>query len=120
MRVGNLIKPGVAGGGGTVQELIDTGPTISHAEFVKIVNSLVAFPRGGNVELSQIDIPTLILYGENEPSPMRDHAVLMSELIPNTVAVTEIPDAGHTSNIDNPVFFTEALHEFLNGRIYNN
>jgi len=120
MRVGNLIKPGVAGEGGTVQELIDTGPTISHAEFVKIVNSLVAFPRGGNVELSQIDVPTLIFYGENEPSFMRDHAVLMGELIPNTATVTEIPDAGHASNIDNPVFFTEALQEFLDGWVYNN
>ena len=119
MRVGNLIKPGVAGEGGIVQELIDTGSTITHAEFVKIVNSLVAFPRGGNVELSQIDIPTLILYGENEPSLMRDHAVLMSELIPNAAAVTEIPDAGHASNIDNPMFFTEALQGFLNGRIHN-
>lgn len=115
MRLGNYIKPGVAGEGGTVQELIDTGATISHAEFVKIVNSLVAFPRGRNVKLSQIDVPTLILYGENEPSLMRDHAVLMGELIPNTKSVTEIPDAGHASNIDNPEFFTEAVREFLDG-----
>ena len=120
MRIGNLIKPGVAGEGGTIQELIDTGPSISHAEFVKIVNSLVAFPRGSNVELPQIGVPTLILYGENEPSLMRDHAVLMSELIPTTEAATEIPDAGHASNIDNPVFFTEALREFLDGRVYSN
>lgn len=120
MRVGNVIKPGVAGEEGTIQELIDTGPTITHAEFVKIVNSLVAFPRESNVELSQTDVPTLVLYGENEPSLMRDHAVLMSELIPNTAAVTEIPDAGHASNIDNPVFFTEALREFLTGRVYSN
>ncbi|WP_256411637.1 alpha/beta fold hydrolase [Halorubrum rubrum] len=119
MRVGNLIKPGVVGEGGTVQELIDTGPTISHVEFVKIVNSLVAFPRGGNVDLSQIDVPALILYGEDEPSLMRYHAVLMGELIPNTAGVTEIPDAGHASNIDNPAFFTEALQKFLNGRVYN-
>ncbi|GAB7008382.1 alpha/beta fold hydrolase [Halorubrum trueperi] len=115
MRLGNFVKPGVAGEGGTVQELIDAGATISHAEFVKIVNSLVAFPRGGNVELSRIDAPTLILYGENEPSLMRNHAVLMGELIPNTKSVTEIPDAGHASNIDNPVFFTEAVRKFLGG-----
>ncbi|WP_123623520.1 alpha/beta fold hydrolase [Halorubrum sp. CSM-61] len=117
MAVGDLIKPGVAGEGGTVQELIDTGPTISHAEFVKIVDSLVAFPRGGDVELSRIDVPTLVLYGENEPSLMRDHAALMGELIPNAVSVTEIPDAGHASNIDNPAFFTEAVREFLDGPV---
>lgn len=120
LRVGNFIKPGVAREGGTIQKLVDTGPTIPHAEFVKIVNSLVAFPRGGNVELSQIDVPTLILYGEDEPSLMRDHAVLMGELIPNTAAVTAIPDAGHASNIDNPVFFTEALRDFLEGRVHSN
>jgi pimeloyl-ACP methyl ester carboxylesterase len=120
MRVGNLIKPGVAGEGGTVQELVDTGPMINHTEFVKIVHSLAAFSRSGNVELSQISVPTLILYGENEPSLMRDHAVMMGKLIPNTSTVTEIPGAGHASNIDNPVFFTEALQEFLNGWAYNN
>jgi pimeloyl-ACP methyl ester carboxylesterase len=119
MRVGNLIKPGVAGQEGTIQELIDTGSTITHAEFVKIVGSLVAFPRASNVALSEIDVPTLILYGENEPSLMRDHAVLMSKLIPNTTAVTEIPDAGHASNIDNPVIFTETIREFLGGRVYS-
>lgn len=119
IRVGNVIKPGVAGESGTVQELIDTAPTIPHAEFVKIVDSLVAFPRSSSVPLSQIDVPTLVLYGENEPSLMRDHAVLMGELIPNTVAVTEIPDAGHASNIDNPDVFTEALREFLDGGVYD-
>lgn len=113
MRVGNRIRPGVAGDGATVQDLIDTGPTISHAEFVKIVDSLVDFPRGGTVDLSTVDVPTLILYGENEPSLMRDHAVLMGELLPNATAVTEIPDAGHASNIDNPAFFTDAVREFL-------
>ena len=120
MRVGNLIKPGVAGEGETIQELIDTGPTISHTEFAKIVRSLVVFPRDGTVTLSQIEVPTLILYGENEPSLMRDHAVLMSELIPTTEGVTEIPDAGHASNIDNAMFFTEAVRQFLTGRISRN
>jgi pimeloyl-ACP methyl ester carboxylesterase len=117
MRVGNLLKSGVAGDGATVQELIDTAPTISHAEFVKIVDSLVAFPRGGTVDLSRIDAPTLVLYGEHEPSLMRDHAKLLSELIRTARAATEVPDAGHASNIDNPAFFTEALREFLDGDV---
>lgn len=118
MYVGNLVKPGIAGEGETVQELIDTGPTISHAEFAKIVRSLVVFPRADDVTLSQIDVPALILYGEHEPSLVRDHAVLMSELLPATEGVTEIPDAGHASNIDNAVFFTAALRQFLTGRVY--
>lgn len=120
MRVGNLIKPGVAGRGETIQELIDTAPTISHAEFVKIVTSLVAFTRASNVALSRIDAPTLILYGEDEPSLMRDHAALMGRLIRNTVAVTEIPDAGHASNIDNSACFTEAVREFVDRRVSSN
>ncbi|WP_435073739.1 alpha/beta fold hydrolase [Halorubrum sp. HHNYT27] len=56
IRAGNVIKPGVAGEGGIVQELIDTTPTIPHEEFVKIVDALVAFPRGGNIKLSQIGV----------------------------------------------------------------
>lgn len=44
---------------------------------------------------------------------MRDHAVLMSELIPNAAPAVEIPDAGHASNIDNPAFLTNAVREFL-------
>jgi pimeloyl-ACP methyl ester carboxylesterase len=119
MRVGDFIKPGVAGEGGTVQELIDTGPTIAHAEFVKIVDSLVAFPRESDVELSRIDAPTLLLYGENEPSLMRDHARLMGERIPTAQAVTELPNAGHASNIDNPAFFTEAVRQFLDERVWS-
>lgn len=118
MRVGNVIKPGVAGDGRTVQNLVDTGPTIPHAEFGKIVDSLVAFTRGSDVALSRITVPTLVLYGENEPSFVRKHATLMGELIPTTVAVTGIPDAGHASNIDNPEFFTEVLREFLDERVY--
>ena len=117
LRVGNLLKPGVAGEGGTIQDLIDTGPTISHAEFVKIVDSLVSFPRGDDVVLSRIDAPTLVLYGEDEPSFVRDHAVLLGELIRDAGTVTEIPDAGHASNIDNPVFFTEAVRQFLHERV---
>lgn len=117
MRIGNIVKPGVAGAEGTIQELIDSGPTISHEEFVKIVASLVAFPRGGNVDLSRIDVPTLVLYGENEPSLVRDHALLMGELIPDTVAVTEVLNAGHASNVDAPAFFTEAVREFLDGPV---
>lgn len=110
--VGERVKPGVAGDGVTVQQLIDEGPTISHAEFAKIIDFLVSFPRT-DLDLSHVEVPTLVLYGENEPSLMHQHAALLGERIPGTTAVTEIPDAGHASNIDNPAFFTDAVRGLL-------
>jgi pimeloyl-ACP methyl ester carboxylesterase len=105
--IGQRLKPGVAGDSVTIQQLIDNGPTIPHNEFVKIVRSLVAFPMS-DLDLSNIDCPTVVLYGENEPSFVHRQAQVIADAIP-TASIREIRGAGHASNLDNPEEFTAAV-----------
>lgn len=105
--IGQRLKPGVAGDSVTIQQLIDNGPTIPHNEFVKIVRSLVAFPMS-DLNLSNIDCPTVVLYGENEPSFVHRQAQVIADAIP-TASIREIRGAGHASNLDNPEEFTAAV-----------
>ena len=53
-----------------------------------------------------------MLYGEHEAAFVRRHAAKLAAELPD-VRVREVPDAGHTSNLDDPAFFTGALREFL-------
>jgi pimeloyl-ACP methyl ester carboxylesterase len=111
--VGNRLSPGVAGDGMTTQRLMEEAPTISHAEFVKIANSMARFPES-DLDASQITAPTLVMLGEDLPAVLQDmHRRLAEELTNTAVELTVIPDAGHASNIDNPTFFSTAVQEFL-------
>lgn len=110
LRVGNLLKPGVAGDETTVQRLVDEGPTIPNAEFRKIVGSVVAFP-GSDLDVSRIEAPTLVLYGERSPSFLHRQARRLAAAIPDAT-LTAVPGAGHAANLDNPEFFTDAVRDF--------
>lgn len=110
LRVSKYLKPGMGGDGVTIQRLIDEGPTIPHDEFVKIIDALVAFPEG-ELDISRIDVPTLVLYGEHEASFIKRQSRRIAATIPHA-ALREIPEAGHASNLDNPVFFSNAVQEF--------
>lgn len=59
-----------------------------------------------------ISVPTLVLYGENEPAFIRRHVPGLAGELSNAT-VREVPDAGHASNLDNPEFFTTAVVKFL-------
>ena len=110
LRVGQRLKPGVAGDGATIQRLIDEGPTIPHAEFRKIVGSIVAFPRS-DFDPAHIEATTTVLYGANEPSLIREHATFLRDRISGVVLVVELADAGHASNLDRPAAFTDAVRD---------
>ncbi|WP_276259981.1 alpha/beta fold hydrolase [Haloglomus litoreum] len=113
MRLGNLLAPGVSGDIGTVQGLIDDGPTMAPAELRKVVRSLGAF-ADDDFDVSTVTAPTQVLYGEHEPGLLGEMAVYIQEHLPNAVAGPVIvPDAGHASNLDNPAFFTETVRAFL-------
>lgn len=63
-------------------------------------------------ELSGIDVPTLVLVGDQDgPSPP-DVAQAMAAEIPGAELVV-LPQAGHLSNLEAPAAFTEALRAFL-------
>jgi len=62
--------------------------------------------------LSSITVPTLIIVGaEDELTPAAE-SQRMAEAIPGSKLVI-IPDAGHLSNLEQPVAFNAALNEFL-------
>jgi pimeloyl-ACP methyl ester carboxylesterase len=111
--VGQRLAPGIAGDSVTTQRLMDEAPTISHAEFVKIANSVAQFPKS-DVDASQITVPALVMHGENVPPVLQDmHKTLAAQLTNADVEISVIPDAGHASNIDNPEFFSKVLRDFV-------
>ena len=56
-------------------------------------------------------VPTLMLYGENEPF-IEPHAEFLGERFTDCQNV-EIPDASHNSQLDNPEFIRAQVREFL-------
>lgn len=61
--------------------------------------------------LDSIKVPTLVLVGEKD-QPFLGATDYMAKKIPGATLAT-IPDAGHASNIDQPVAFNEAVERFL-------
>lgn len=62
--------------------------------------------------LSSIAIPTLIMVGEHDTVTPVSASLAMKNLIAN-VSMEVIPDAGHLSNLENPMVFNEKLLDFL-------
>ena len=62
--------------------------------------------------LSHVSFPTLVVVGEEDAITPPDKSREMAGGIPNARLVT-IPGAGHLSNLEDPVAFTNALREFL-------
>jgi 3-oxoadipate enol-lactonase len=58
--------------------------------------------------LGEIDAPTLVVHGADDPSVSRDDVALLTERIPHSVLV-EIPDARHLANVDQPEAFATAV-----------
>lgn len=82
-------------------------------EYPKIYSAATAY-RKLPVVMENISVPTLVLYGENEPF-IEDHVPVYRRHI-SDVTVREIPDAGHNSHIQNPDGFTTAIEEFFGER----
>ena len=63
--------------------------------------------------LAKIDVPTLVIVGENDGVTPPEAARNLHEHIGGSELVV-IPDAGHISNMESPEAFNGALGEFLN------
>ncbi|WP_435194220.1 alpha/beta fold hydrolase [Natronomonas sp. EA1] len=108
----------VAGAGGdyeTIEALREDAPVMSTSEFTKVMRAMARFHEE-SVDRSQLTMPVLVLYGENELPFVKRHAAALAAALPD-VEVEEVPGGGHASNLDNPAFFTDALREFL-ARVY--
>jgi pimeloyl-ACP methyl ester carboxylesterase len=62
--------------------------------------------------LSQITVPTLLIFGEEDALAPPEAIEKLNREIPNSRLV-KIPRAGHLSNLENPSAFNAALFEFL-------
>lgn len=69
---------------------------------------LAAFEGDYRWMLSQIDLPTLVLVGEEDQATPIGYARLLQENIRNSV-LQVIPDAGHYSSLENPAAFNRQL-----------
>jgi pimeloyl-ACP methyl ester carboxylesterase len=80
-------------------------------EYLKVFGAIYDFKLQ---DLFKINLPTLILNGENESKSVYYHAEVMKNLIQNCESDI-ISNAGHTSNLENPEEFNKALEKFLKG-----
>jgi 3-oxoadipate enol-lactonase len=62
--------------------------------------------------LAQIEAPTLVIHGADDPSVSRDDIALLTERIPDSRLV-ELPGARHLANVDRPEAFAAAVLGFL-------
>lgn len=86
---------------------------LSKEELLKITDAIYSFKI---LPLETIEVPTLVVLGENERKAVFPHADKMMELIKNSRKVI-IPGAGHASNLENPEVFNRELEDFLRGLI---
>lgn len=87
-------------------------PPMSTEAFARAVRCFASFDKT-QVDLRKLTMPTLVMYGENEPPFIREHAERLQQVLPD-VTVRVLPDAGHASCLDAPEAFTDAVRRFLN------
>jgi len=63
-------------------------------------------------QLPNIKCPTLILIGEEDVATPLKHSNKMNNRIPNSKLI-KIPEAGHSSPIENPEFVSKAIEDFV-------
>lgn len=79
------------------------------AEFNDVFRAVYDFRR---VDLASIRVPTLVRNGAHESRSVFRHAAHVERVVPD-VRSAVVPDAGHTSNVENPDAFSRAVSGFL-------
>ena len=64
------------------------------------------------VDFKRIDIPTLLIRGENSNYVKEEDCISFKEKFPNSKIVS-VPNSGHWVQVDNPSFFLKEVMEFL-------
>lgn len=93
----------------TLRDLMDNPA----AGFVGALEAMKNRPDSSD-ELARIDVPTLVIVGENDAITPPDAARKIHEHVAGSRLVV-IPEAGHLSNLEAPEAFNGALAEFLGG-----
>jgi 3-oxoadipate enol-lactonase len=68
--------------------------------------------------LAGIDVPTLVVVGDEDAITPAKDAQAMHEAIPNS-RLEVIPEAGHLSNLERPAAFNTVLSDFVGSLLYN-
>jgi pimeloyl-ACP methyl ester carboxylesterase len=90
----------------SVQELLDVPAQVTYGDFVACDH----FDEMN--EISHIDLPTLLICGEDDALTPVKYSQYMREEIPNARIVI-IPDAGHSVMLEKPDELNNALRSFL-------
>ena len=98
----------------------DTEPTVSFVRaFILettrpgyLASSIAIRDMDFRKELSQIDVPTMVVIGEKDPATIPEYGELIAASIPGAKTFV-VPDAAHLSNIEEPDIYTKALGDFL-------
>jgi pimeloyl-ACP methyl ester carboxylesterase len=88
---------------------IDTGGDVPPAEFRKIFAALYRFDPP---DLGHVSTPVRVIYGDHESPLVKHQAGQILSALPRG-SLTEIPDAGHLVNLDQPHVFNATCAEFL-------
>ena len=103
-------------------ERSDTSPTIDFVrQFILetsrdgyLASSVAIRDMDFRDELSQIKVSTMVVIGEKDPATIPEYGELIASRIPGCKTFV-VPDAAHLSNIEQPIVYTSALKNFLNG-----
>lgn len=82
----------------------------------RFLRVLEAFYEDRPRDLSALSVPTLLLHGDHEATPVVAQNRKLMRTIPDARR-TVLPDAGHLANRDNPAAFDDALETFLDERV---
>jgi pimeloyl-ACP methyl ester carboxylesterase len=93
---------------------------MSATQTAKVTRGSVDYMRSSTlIDWNSVDIPILAMYGENEPFIEKHSKYLYNRL--DKCSIEEIPDASHSSHVDNPEFIIKHTRKFLseisNGRV---
>jgi pimeloyl-ACP methyl ester carboxylesterase len=115
--INELVNRGSGGDSESIDALTASGPSITTDEFAKVARAMTRFVDGDtDFDLRAIAVPTLVIYGEHEIGLVKRHARVLCAAIPDATRRV-VPGGGHTSNRDDPAFFTAVLREFLAERV---
>jgi pimeloyl-ACP methyl ester carboxylesterase len=63
--------------------------------------------------LGEIDVPAVVIHGEEDFAIEMEKAEAMAAGLPNVLEFVRIPEAGHSSSVENPEAVTSAIERFL-------
>lgn len=75
-------------------------------EFVKA-------PRNTELELGKLNVPTLIITGDDDRIVPTENSIKLSQELSNVAELVVIENSGHLSNEENPAEFVSALEKFI-------